>query len=373
MGKTTQYDVIVIGGGQAGLSTGYHLKQQGLRFLILDANTRVGDAWRNRWDSLRLFSCARHSSLDGLPFPADPHYFPTKNEMADYLEAYAAHFELPVMNGVRVTRLERQGLGFHIEAGERSFESAQVVVAMANHQEPRVPEFAEQLDPAIRQLHSKHYKNPSQLHPGAVLLVGAGNSGSEIAMELSKSRQVYMSGRHTGHLPFRIERFLGRILLVWLVLRVMFHRVLTIANPLGRKARVQFQSKGAPWIRVKPSEVAKAGIERTPRVIGTRDGQPLFADGRCVKVPNVIWCTGFRPGFSWIDLDIFDERGWPRHQAGVVTDAPGLYFVGLNFLYAASSEMIHGVGRDAERVVRRAAERHARERIPSGVPRALTA
>jgi putative flavoprotein involved in K+ transport len=353
----TQFDVIVVGGGQAGLSVGHHLQRLGMRFLILDACERVGDQWRSRWDSLRLFTCAKFSSLDGLPFPAPPDTFPTKDQMADYLEAYAAHFELPVLSGVRVDRLERDGRGYLVRAGERAFRADQVVVAMANHQRPRIPEFAERLDPSIVQLHSMGYRSPSQMKPGPVLLVGAGNSGSEIAMELSRSHQVLMSGRDTGHIPFRIERFWGRVLMVRLVLRVMFHRVLCIATPIGRRLRPRFLSGGGPLVRVKPTDLRAAGVERTPRTVGSRGGWPLLEDGRLPQVSNVVWCTGFEPGFSWIDLDVFDDRGLPRHHAGIVPEAEGLYFVGLHFLYALSSEMIHGVGRDARRIAAAVAAR----------------
>src|SRR4051812_4815258 len=181
----TSFDVIVIGGGQAGLSVGYHLARRGLRFLILDAQTRIGDVWRKRWDSLRLFSPARFDGLDGMPFPASPSSFPTKDQMADYLETYAARFELPVLTGVTVTRLGRIGERFVIEAGQRRFEAEQVVVAMSDYQRGNIPAFARQLDPTIVQLHAADYRNPAQLREGGVLLVGAGNSGAEIAIELA--------------------------------------------------------------------------------------------------------------------------------------------------------------------------------------------
>lgn len=360
------FDVIVIGGGQAGLSVGYHLKQRGVRFLILDGSARVGDAWRSRWDSLRLFTPARFCALDGLPFPAHPDTFPTKDEMADYLESYAAHFELPVLTGVRVERLSRQHGVYRIEAGSRTFVANQVVVAMSNYQKPSVPAFTQKLDPAIVQLHSMHYKAPEQLQPGAVLLVGAGNSGSELAMELAKSRQVYMAGRSTGEIPFRVGGFWGRLLLVRLVLRGLFHRIFSVANPVGRKVRPTVLTGGGPLIRVKARDLAAAGVERTPRVADVRDGQPVLEDGRVLQVPNVIWCTGYQTGFSWIDLPVLDERCLPRHRAGVVPEAPGLYFVGLHFLYSLSSGMIHGVGRDAERIARLA---HARLGEASRAPR----
>ncbi len=361
------FEVIVIGGGQAGLSVGHHLKKRGVRFLILDGSARIGDPWRKRWDSLRLFTPARFASLDGLAFPAPPDSFPTKDEMADYLESYAAHFELPVLNGVRVQRLSRSDGHYRIEAGSRVFRAEQVIVAMSNYQRPNVPAFAKELDAEIVQLHSMHYKAPSQLQPGPVLLVGAGNSGSELAMELVKSRQVYMAGRSTGEVPFRVGGLLGRLILVRLVLRGLFHRILTIRTPIGRRLRPKLLVGGGPLIRVKARDMAAAGVERTPRVAGVQNGQPVLEDGRALHVKNVIWCTGYETGFSWIDLPILDERAVPRHQAGVVPDAPGLYFVGLHFLYSLSSGMIHGVGRDAERVAKLAHARlHEGARLPAG-------
>src|SRR6266542_2470568 len=353
---------VIIGGGQAGLSLGYHLAQRDLPFVILEANQRIGDSWRSRWDSLRLFTPARFDGLAGMPFPAAGHTFPTKNEMADYLEAYVARFALPVRTGVRVDRLSREGGRYVVAAGERRFEADHVVVAMATYQRRRVPVFAQELDPGIVQLHSSDYRNLSQLRDGGVLIVGAGNSGSEIALEVARAgHPTWMSGRDTGHVPFRIEGMAARLVLAQLVLRFLFHRILTTDTPLGRKARPTIVSRGGPLIRVKPSDLAVAGIQRVPRTTGVRSGLPVLADDRVLDVTNVIWCTGFHPGFSWIDLPVFGADGEPVHHRGVVPDEPGLYFVGLHFLYAMSSTMIHGVSRDAEQVARAIA---ARARLP---------
>lgn len=348
--QTERVDTIIIGGGQAGLSTGYHLARRGVPFVILDAGARVGDQWRARWDSLRLFTPARYAGLDGMPFPASPYSFPTKDEMADYLEAYARRFALPLRTGVRVERLSRIGERFVIVAGGTRFESDNVVVAMAHYQRPRVPPFARELDPGIVQLHAYEYRNQEQLRDGSVLVVGVGNSGAEIALESARERTTWLAGRETGQLPFRIDGFAARIALVRLVLRVLYHRVLSIATPVGRKARPKMLRLAAPLIRIKRCELARAGVRRVPRVAGVREGRPLLDDGRVLDVANVVWCTGFHPGFSWIDLPVFGPDGEPRHEAGVVADVPGLYFVGLHFLYALSSGMIHGVGRDAARI-----------------------
>jgi putative flavoprotein involved in K+ transport len=347
---TERVNTVVIGGGQAGLSVGYHLAKRGVQFVILDANNRIGDVWRRRWDSLRLFTPARHAGLDGLPFPAPPFSFPTKDEMADYLEAYARHFKLPVRLGVRVERLSRVGTKFLIVAGASRIQADHVVIAMAHYQRPRVPSFAADLAPDIRQLHSFAYRNPAQLKPGAVLVVGAGNSGAEIAMEAAKNHTTWLAGPSTGHVPFNIDGLAARLGMTRLVLRIVFHRVLSLATPIGRRIRPKMLHRAAPLIRLKPRDLVAAGVTRTPRVAAVEHGQPRLEDGRVLDVANVVWCTGFAPGFSWIDLPIFGADGEPRHEAGVAIGEPGLYFVGLHFLYAFSSDMIHGVGRDAARI-----------------------
>ena len=351
--QTERIDTIVIGAGQAGLSVGYHLARRGVPFVILDAGERIGDQWRKRWDSLRLFTPARFSSLDGLPFPADADSFPTKDAMGDYLEAYARRFALPVRCGVRVERVSRLGERFLVIAGDQRFEADNVVVAMANYQRPRVPAFANELDPRIVQLHSFDYRNPAQFQEGAVLVVGAGNSGAEIALDAARAHDTCVAGRDTGHVPFRIDGLAARLLLVRLVLRVVFHRILTVATPMGRKVRAKVLHEGGVLVRTKPRDLTAAGITRVPRVAGVRNGLPLLEDGRVLDVANVVWCTGFHPGFSWIDLPVFGPDGEPQHDRGVVSSEPGLYFVGLHFLFAMSSVMIHGVGRDAERIADR--------------------
>lgn len=361
-------NTVVIGAGQAGLSVGYHLKKRGVPFVILDANARVGDVWRRRWDSLRLFTPAKFSSLDGMPFPADPNAFPTKDAMGDYLETYAKHFELPVRCGVRVDRLSRLGDRFLLVAGDRQFEADHVVVAMANYQRPRVPAFAHDLDPRIVQVHSFDYRNPSQLQPGGVLIVGAGNSGAEIALDVAREHDTWVAGRDTGHVPFRIDGLAARVLLVRLVLRVVFHRILSVKTPIGRKVRSKALHVGGPLVRTKPRDLTRAGITRVPRVAGTQNGLPVLDNGEVLDVANVIWCTGFHPGFSWIDLPVFGPDGEPEHELGVVSRERGLYFVGLHFLSAMSSVMIHGVGRDAARIADRigATQRRADEaRVPA--------
>jgi putative flavoprotein involved in K+ transport len=344
-------ETVIIGGGQAGLAVGRHLARRGRPFLILDANQRVGDAWRRHWDSLRLFTPARYDALSGVPFPAPPHSFPTKDQVADYLEAYATRFQLPVRTGVRVDRLSRDDGRFVVAAGDRRWQAGNAVVAMSSFQVPRVPPFATDLGPDVVQLHSAGYRNPSQLQEGGVLVVGAGNSGAEIAFEVAGRHPTWLAGKESGQVPFRIEGVAARYVFQPLLFRVVGHRVLTVDTPIGRRMRPRLMSHGAPLVRVRPKDLAAAGVRRVPRVVGVRDGHPLLADQRALEVANVIWCTGFGPDFSWIDLPVFGEHpNEPMHHRGVVAGQPGLYFVGLFFLYAMSSGFLPGVDRDAEHV-----------------------
>jgi putative flavoprotein involved in K+ transport len=349
--KSNSVQTIVIGGGQAGLAVGYHLARRSLPFVILDASKRIGDAWRNRWDSLRLFTPARYAGLPGLAFPAPGDSYPTAKEMADYLQTYSDRFGLPVRNGVKVKRLTRLGQRFVVEAGEKSYEADQVIVAMGNYQKPRIPAFARDLDPGIVQLHSHEYRNPSQLQPGGVLIVGAGNSGADIAVEVARTHQTCLAGRESGSIPFTIDRACWRHV-TSRAFRFIAHHVLTLSTPIGRRFRAKMP-KTAPLIRVKPQDLLRSGVDRVARVAGARQGKPLLADGRVLHdVRNVIWCTGYEPGFSWIDLPVFRENGEPIHERGIVSRVPGLYFVGLHFLYSMSSGMVNGVGRDAERIAK---------------------
>lgn len=355
-------DTVIIGAGQAGLSVGYHLARRGRSFVILESNERIGDSWRARWDSLRLFTPARFDGLDGMTFPGDPNAFPRKDEMADYLEAYASRFRLPVRTGVKVTNVSRIGTRYLVTAADVRLEADNVVIAMATYQRPRVPEFASELDSSIAQLHSSAYRNLGQLNPGGLLIVGGGNSGAEIAAEASRAgRRVWMSGPDVGHVPFRVGGLAARLFILRVLFRVVFHRVLTLDTPIGRKVRPKVIRGGAPLIRVKPKDLAKAGVERVGRTVGVRGGRPLLDDGRVLDATNVVWCTGYHPGFSWIDLPVLDDHGYPIQDRGVARGEPGLYFVGFHFLYAMSSGMIHGVGRDADHVAGVIAQRRRSE------------
>jgi len=349
------FETVIIGAGQAGLAAGYHLAKRGRPFMILDANERVGDAWRNRWDSLRLFTPAKYDGLPGWRFPAPRWSFPTKDEMGDYLEAYAARFDLSVRNGAKVDRLSEKDGRFVITSGQQRFHADSVIVATGAHRAPRCPSFAPELDPRILQLHSSEYRSPGQLREGGVLVVGLGNSGAEIAFELIRTRPTWLSGKEFGEIPVRHGSVPARFVLP--VIRFVGHRVLSKGTPIGRKVGPTVAFGGTPLIRVKSKDLVDAGVERVARVMGVRDGMPLLEDDRVIDVANVIWCTGFRHDFPWIDLPIFGEDGQPRHERGVVPSAPGLYFMGLLFQYAVSSDVLPGVGRDARLIAKHIAQR----------------
>ena len=360
-----RYETVIIGGGQAGLATGYHLARLGRSFVILEADRRIGDVWRKRWDSLQLFTPARHDGLPGWRFPAKGWSFPSRDDMADYLEAYAARFDLPVRTGMPVDGVTGDGHGgYLVTANGHRFEADNVVVATGAYQVATVPAFASQLDPGIVQLHSNDYRSPSQLRDGGVLVVGAGNSGAEIALESAGAHEVWLSGRDVGAIPFRMGGLPSRLLLERLVLRVLFHRALTVKTPMGRKMRARMGSRGTPLIRIRPQEITAAGVERVARAAGVRDGLPVLEDGRVLEVANVVWSTGFRHDFSWIDVPGLGDGEAP-HRRGVVEGQPGLYLVGLHFLYAMSSAMIQGAGRDAEHIAG-----HIAARVPSARPAA---
>ena len=350
---------VIIGGGQAGLAVGYHLARRERSVVILDANERIGDSWRERWDSLRVFTPARYDGLPGWSFPAPAWSYPTKDEVADYLESYAARYRLPVRTGMRVDGLTRKDGGYVVTSGLSRYEADNVVVATGGYQSPRIPVFASELDPNITQLHSSEYRNPSQLREGGVLVVGAGNSGAEIALESSPDHQTWLSGRDTGQEPVRAGSLSDRLFTppFWFLLS----HVLTVRTPIGRRVRHQLSNRGLPLARVRRKDLIRARVERVPRVTGVRDGLPMLADGAVLDPANVIWCTGFVPDFGWIDLTVFDQDGGPRHERGVVRSEPGLYFIGLFFLSTGSSSLLGGVGRDAGHIARHIASQRAED------------
>lgn len=348
-----RYDAVIIGAGQAGLSTAYHLTRREQRVVVLDANQRVGDNWRCWWDSLRLYSPAHAAALPGMRFPAAPMAYPTKDDMADFLESYAAAYDLPVRTGVQVRRLARHDGVFAVATDGPELVANNVVVATGTFgRTPYVPTFADQLDPGIRQLHSSGYKNPGQLQPGRVLVVGASHSGGDIAHEVGLAGYpTVLSGRIHGEVPFNIHGRPAHV--IFPLLFFLAKHVITLRTPIGRKIRPEIRAHGGPLIRVKRADLAQAGVEILPaRTVGVLDGQPMLDDGRVLDVGTIIWCTGFRQDFSWIDPPISGDDGWPEEQRGVVPSSPGLYFAGLAFQYAFASMLVGGAGRDAAYVAR---------------------
>jgi putative flavoprotein involved in K+ transport len=359
--NTGRIETVVIGAGQAGLATGYHLRQRGRPFVILDGNDRVGDGWRRHWDTLRLYTPVRYDGLPGMPFPGSPWTFPLKDEVADYLEAYANRFDLPVRTGVRIQRLEAREGGYEVFTEDERIEADNVVVATGTFgRTPSVPEFAAGLDPGVLQLHSSEYRRPDQLQPGPVLVVGASHSGSDVAYEVASSHPTSLCGPDHGQIPIRLDGPMLRF--VFPVLIFMARHVITRRTPIGRRAMHEIRFHGAPMLRVKREDLRDRGVERLlPRVAGVDDGRPVLDDGRVLEVTNVVWCTGFRQVFDWIDVPVIGADGWPREYRGVVDDAPGLFFCGLSFQYGFSSMVLPGVGRDAaylaDRIAARAGKR----------------
>ncbi len=351
--RVERYETIVIGGGQAGLAVGHHLAVRDVDFVILSDESRVGDNWRRRWDSLRLFTPARYSGLPGMHFPAPPGHLADKDEVADFLERYAERFDLPLRLRSRVHRLAWDGERYTVslDDGSARLEAENVIVATGAFRTPRLPAAATRLSSDIHQLHSSGYRNPFVLPKGAALVVGAGNSGAQIALELARDRKVWLAGRDTGHLPRAI---LGRDVFDW-IWPVM--KRATLDTRIGGRLLARARTGGDALIGIPERELAHAGVVRVGRLDDERGGLPVC--GGAVLEPQVIvWCTGFVPDYSWIDLPVFGPDGYPRHRRGVVAAAPGLFFLGLRFQHRMTSSLIGGVGDDAafiaEQVARRA-------------------
>lgn len=347
---TTVIDTVVVGAGQAGLATGYHLQHRDLPFTILEAGPRVGDQWRRQWDSLTLYSPAQYDSLPGLPFPAPDWSFPDKNRVADYLELYARRFDLPVRTDTRAARLEsRPDGGFHLATNNGDYDCRNVVIATGTFgRTPAIPELAKDLDPGILQLHSSEYRRPGQLQQGSVLVVGASHSGCDIAYEVAPTHATVLIGPDHGEIPPRLDAPAMRVLFpaLWFV----WSRLATRSTPLGRKLMPKVRHHGGPGLRVKRADLRERGVERSiSHLEEIRAGLPVV-DGTPRDVATVVWATGFRQVFDWVDLPIFGADGYPEELRGI-TGIPGCYFVGLSFQYSFSSMLIGGVGRDAAHVV----------------------
>jgi putative flavoprotein involved in K+ transport len=332
--------VLVIGAGQSGLAIGRQLQQRGRSFLIVDAGPETGHVWRSRWDSLTLFTAARYSGLPGLPFPGDPDSYPTKDAVAQYLRSYATTFGLPIRHNTEVTRVTRDGAGFTVHTDGETFHASQVVVATGPFARPVIPSVADAIGPDIMQLHSCEYRNPQQLPDGPVLVVGAANSGVQIASELHRSRPVALSaGSATRSLP---QRVLGRDLFWWLTTTGLF------SAPAQSRVGTRFRNGGELVIGTSPGRLARAGVSVYARVDSATATTVTFADGSTSTPAVIIWATGYRCDYSFIDITgAVDGVGEPVHRRGV-SPVPGLYYLGLPWQHTRGSALLGFVGADAE-------------------------
>jgi putative flavoprotein involved in K+ transport len=348
-----QYQVIVIGGGQAGLAAAFHLRSAGVRFVVLDAAEEVGASWLGRWDSLRLFTPVRYDALPGMAFPGQPYHLPGKADVAAYLKSYASRFELPVRLGVTVKNLRRSAAGFTVSTDQdAAFEARGVIVATGANQRPYVPSFARLVARSVVQMHSSAYRRPDQLPRGRVLVVGAGNSGAQIALELAGSgRHVLLSGRDTGSMP---RRFLGRDIYDWLWPTLMRPSTDSV---IGRRLMRGRLFSGDPLIGINARALERPNLVRVGRTTAVRHGVPIVDDAAVTDLSAVVWCTGFRPDFSWIEVPVLGLDGYPIHRRGVAATVEGLGFVGLRCQYRLGSALLGGVGEDARFVAGRIAAR----------------
>jgi putative flavoprotein involved in K+ transport len=336
-----RHEVIVVGGGQAGLAIGYFLAQQGRRFTILEAAEEPAAAWRERWDSLKLFTPVRYSGLPGLPFPGDPDSYPGRDAAVAYLSDYARRFELPIELGSRVRSIRKTDTGYAVELDDRTYEADQVVVATGPFQVPFRPPIAEHLHADVVQFHSSAYRAPGAIPAGPVLVVGGGNTGFQIAEELSASHEVHLSiGSRQTPLP---QRILGRDLF-WYLDRTGLIRK-TTASRIGRRLEGRDTLIGSTPRALR----RRHGVTLHSRAVDAAGTTVRFSDGEQLDVRTVIWATGFRVDHSWIDVPVFDENGRLVHQRGV-TESPGLYFLGLSWQHTRGSALIGWVKDDAEHI-----------------------
>ncbi|MDT4935438.1 MAG: putative flavoprotein involved in transport [Pseudonocardiales bacterium] len=338
------HDVLVVGGGQAGLSIAWNLAQHDLRFVVLDAAPEVGHVWRTRWDSLQLFTPAEYDGLPGVPFPAARGTYPGKEDVADYLQDYVEAQRLPVHTGCKVSALSRRDGVFEAHAGGAVYRARQVIVATGPFQEPRIPEFSKGLADEVTQLHSSQYRNPEELPPGPVLVVGGGNSGVQIAQELAATHAVTLAiGSRPKMLP---QRLLGRDLFWWLM------RLGLLRRPANSRIARRIRAKGELVIGANWKQLGRAGIEIQSRAVDATGTSVHFDDGGTRDFDTVIWATGYRSDFAWIDIPGLVVDGEPAHRRGV-TDVDGLYFIGLSWQYTRGSALLGFVGEDARWLVDR--------------------
>jgi putative flavoprotein involved in K+ transport len=344
----SHYDVIVVGGGQAGLAIGYELMQRGVDFLILDANEGAGAAWRGRWQSLTLFTPAKYSSLPGLRFPADPDHLPGKNEVADYLGSYARNFSLPIEYGERVFSVDHlsEWNGFAVHSAKRSYHADQVVIATGPFQTPVIPKMSAAVSKRVIQLHSSQYQSPDQLPSGNVLVVGGGNSGVQIAAELARTRRTWLSISET--LPALPQRFMGRSIFWWL--NTSGAMTVSAQTRLGRRMSEREFLIG--------KSAAAYASEDNVNLLGraeAAEGNMIFTQGGgVVEVDAIVWATGYTQDFSFVNAPVVDASGRAQQKRGV-TRVSGLYFIGLPWMHTRGSALLGWVGQDAAYLAHRIA------------------
>ncbi|GAA5201072.1 NAD(P)/FAD-dependent oxidoreductase [Microbacterium jejuense] len=358
---TTRRDTVIIGAGAAGLHTARLLTAQGIDHELIDAGARVGDTWRERYRSLRLFTSRRWAELPGIRLDIGWLAYPTGTQLADYLEHCAAVIGSPLRLSTRVTRLSLADAGrfrLALSTGDELV-ADHVVVAAGAHRVPVVPPFAGDLDPAIRTVHSVAYHGPEDLAPGPVLVVGAGNSGTDLALEAAAAgHPTTIAGRHPGQVPGRIDTPIGNLIAGIAVRRL---RGLTLDTERGRRFAAEHRGHGVNLVRNHLSDLDRAGIRRVGRVTGVAGGRPVIDGAEQSDAATVVWCTGSRPDLGFIDIPaVFGADRWPDHVRGLAARVPGLAFMGLPFQYAVASPTLMGMGRDAEYVVRRLREPAAR-------------
>ena len=361
--RDDQHELLVIGGGQAGLAMGYHLQRRGVSFTIVDAGAEIGHVWRSRWDSLRLFTPAQYANLPGMQFPARRDTYPTHGQVADYLAEYASHFALPVQLQTQITQLTKTSTGFEaVSADGQTLTARSVVVATGPFSQPYTPPIADELSAAVVQLHTSQYRNPDQVPPGRVLVVGGGNSGFQIAGELADAgRQVELSeGRRNACIP---QRPAGKDIFWWQE-RLGLLRV-TADSRLGRV----MSANNGTVIGSSRRNVCRRGVTLRPRTTAANRTEIRYADGSSSIVDTVIWATGFRVDDAWIRIPgALDIHGQLCQRRGIVDGIDGLYSLGRAWQHTTGSALLGFVQHDAAWLAEQIATRrtHQNTRPPAG-------
>ncbi|MFF5079368.1 flavin-containing monooxygenase [Actinoplanes sp. NPDC000266] len=338
-------EAVIVGAGAAGLASARELQRVGADFAVLDAAESLGQSWQRRYDVLKLFTPARDCALPGMALPCPSGSYPSKNDMARYLAAYAQRFAIAVRTRATVLRHETVA-GMHVlETTAGPVTARNLIVATGTCHYPSLPDFAAKVTPAVHQVHSARYQRPSDLPAGPVLVVGAGATGADIAQQLAADRDTWLAGASTGHVPSSIVR--NRLV------RSGIYRLPVPGGAIGRTLVDRWGRHGGPLIWQKEQDLLDRGVRRVPKVVGTdRVGWPLLADGRTLRVAAIVWCTGFDERIPWLSRAVLDVEGRPRHRRGISTQARGLAYVGRRWQRAWNSGFLGGMAGDGKHVVR---------------------